>query len=208
MKGTIQLVALGFSILLLLATCSVIADEPETVYIADGGHYAAGPFYAYGTMDLWVNMTVTDGGNVDVYIMTATQYENSYPYDSGESLSVSYRNSSVLNTASASIHYISESTDMYMGETLFVVVDNRNCTLTSDDATPTGRVNVMLEIDYTEDYYEYYPFDDFPIFLCTLVPIIAIIVIAAILIWATIYTGKSRQPPMLPYPAPPEPPKQ
>lgn len=180
------------------------AAAPETVYITQGGHYAVS-IYTYGNSNVWVNMTVITGSTVDVYIMTAAQYENSYPAGQGTPLSFSANSESVENVNSASIHFRTNYSNEYYGDVIYVVVDNRECALTPDDASPTGQVKVQLQVDYTSGYDFYDDFDFFPFLFCTLAPLITLIIIVAIVVFAVRKDQKSKY---MPLPPPPQYPVQ
>lgn len=205
----------GVCIALLAAPVNA---EAETIYIADGGYYTAGPFPTYWTTGhMWVNMTVDGNGSVDVYVMSATQYFNSYsPYSDNASapLAVSYQNSSVENTGSTSIHYQWNNSDTTYETTyseIYVVIDNRNCTLTSGDASPTGPVTVRLDIDTMADYYSDISMEGLGLVLLMVVasPIIMIIIVVVIIAVASKKSNNSQpMPPPYYYPVmPPQPPQ-
>ncbi len=155
-KG-LKYVLLCLVIISMVCAATVSASEPETVYIEEGGYYVSGPHYAWGDSRLQVNMSVVDGGNVDVYIMTSTQYYNAFPYEDSQPIAISYLTQSMENVSHAEITYLLEmETDDpfadYM-EDIFVVVDNRQCALTPNDANPSGIVEITLEVDWRSDDY-------------------------------------------------------
>ena len=149
-------------------------------------------------------MTVLQGSSVDLYVMTMTQYMNSYP-EEGRLPSVSFSPESVQNTTSATLHFTYGS-DSYEDDFdgIYIVVDNRDCSLTPSDAVPQGQVTVSLEVDasYGDWYYDDY-FDEYML-LCSILPIVTIIVIAAVLVYAIKSSSKRNQvPPPPQWPSPP-----
>ena len=165
-------------------------EEPDTIYIDDGSYYIAGPYDAWSYGEIWVNVTVTSGGNVDVYVMSYTQVDNAYNYDpyyyggyqpSGDNITdpraVSFKPASEEDTSSARIHYVFDTSEesYYTGpeEGIFIIIDNRECDITPDDADPSGVVVLDMTMEYTEGGY----FDDFDLFIW---PVIGIIVLEAL----------------------------
>lgn len=188
------------------------AGEPETVYIEEGGYYFSGPHYAWGDSQLWVNMSVVDGGKVDVYIMTSTQFYNAFPDDDSQPIAISYLAQSMENVSHAEITYLLEmETDDpfadYM-EDIFVIVDNRQCDITPNDADPTGVVEITLEVDWRSDDLLGL-LDGWDIGIC-----LVMLAIGAIIFFAILYIvirsldkrRKSRQPQYQYYPPPGYPP--
>ncbi|MDO9538224.1 MAG: hypothetical protein Q7J68_07890, partial [Thermoplasmata archaeon] len=159
------------------------AQEPETVYIGEGDHYASGPYYAWESADLWVNMTVVQGDNVDVYVMSMTQYMNAYPYEQDPG-GIAFKNCSQENVSQTyiSLHVeIDNEDDMWMQEEIWVIVDNREVSATPDDANPTGTVRIELEIDWVTDETYYDDFFWLESLLCVTVSLIPIILIVVLL---------------------------
>ena len=188
------------------------AQETEIVYIGQGDHYDLGPYFTWGDSDLWVNMTVTQGGNVDIYVMSMNQYMNAYPYEE-EPGGISFKSSSQENVSQANIymHIEIDEQDMWADDQIWVIIDNRDVSATPNDATPTGNVQVEVEIGWESDEYYYDDFFWMEGILCvagSLVPTILIIVLL-FLIYRKL--GKKKDvPPHMPYPpypptaAPPE----
>ncbi|MCK4758049.1 MAG: hypothetical protein KAS67_06340 [Thermoplasmata archaeon] len=168
MKGS----AFSLFVAALLISCSLafvltgqsIAQDMDIVYVDEGGFYVSGPYDSYTVSEIWVNATVVSGGNIDVYLMTYIQAENAYPggpygyYDpyaespeERDPKAVSFSSLSKEDVSSASIYYkFPETTDDYYGfpdEGIFVIIDNRDCSLTPNDADATGQVTVELSVE-------------------------------------------------------------
>jgi hypothetical protein len=169
------------SLLLLALACVGFASagEPETVYIDQGGHYASGPNYIWGKADLWVNLTVVSGGDVDLYIMNADQYGNAYPEGGGAPNAISYKPDSVEGVQTVNLHVaFNPEGDIFFEEAVYVVVDNRDCAITPDDAVPTGLVRATLEVDWqADDYYELFP----ELGVCIVALVIFLVIILALI---------------------------
>lgn len=186
-----------------------MAGEPDVIYIGQGDHYDMGPYYAWGSSDLWVNITVTRGGNVDVYVMNMNQYYNAYPADGGSG-GIAFKNCSQENVSQASIHLHIEADkdpNTWDSEELWVIVDNRNVSVTPNDANAAGDVIVRLEVDWVDNGPGFY--DDFLLggilmVLCSVLPFILIIVLL-FMIFRRLGKKNEAQPPMpyyYPYPPP------
>ncbi len=159
MKGkafSLLVVTMVLSSAIILSFVGIISaqEEPDIIYIDDDGYYVEGPFDPWSFTDVWVNVTVEDGEKVDVYVMTYTQYDNAYPWEEREPRAVSFEPSSEENVSSASIHhqFNTNYNDVYevSEEGVFIVIDNRQCNITPDDADPTGQVRVEMTTEYTE----------------------------------------------------------
>lgn len=218
-KG-LKCVLLCLVIVSMTCAATVSAGEPETVYIEEGGYYKSGPYYAWGDSQLWVNMSVVDGGNVDVYIMTSTQFSNAFPEDDSQPIAISFLTQSMENVSHAEITYILEmdNDDLFdeAMEDIFVVVDNRQCGITPDDADPFGVVELTLEVDWHSDDYLGF-LEDWNITFCLVILAIGVIIFIAIL-YVVIRSLEKRRtsrqpqyqyqpppvyPPTLPYPPTP-----
>ncbi|MFO7619482.1 MAG: hypothetical protein R6W91_07530 [Thermoplasmata archaeon] len=210
MNGRVLPLIVAILILGIIITGMAGASDSETVYISQGGHYASGPFYTWDTADLWVNVTVQQGGPVDVYIMSYSQYENAYLFEGGEPNGISFKNVSRENITQANIYYhlaVEDRGEMWGGEDIFVVVDNRETEATPHDADPDGNSVVLLEVNFVADdsFFE----DDFFWFegiLCiagSLLPVIIIIVL--LLLIYTKMDRKNNAPPQYPQPYYPPP---
>lgn len=182
-------------------TGTSIAQENETVYIGMGEHYDLGPYYSWGEADLWVNMTVIQGGNVDVYVMNMNQYYNAYPFEE-EPGGISFQGSSQENVSQANIYIhieMDNEQELWEGEEVWIIIDNRDVSATPNDAIPTGNVQVELEIVWESDEYDYY--DDFfwmegLICMATSVIPVVLIVLLLFLIYRKMDKKKETQPPM------------
>ena len=217
--------------LVIMVSTSILAgmasaQETDTVHIGQGEHYDMGPYYIWGSSDLWVNMTVTRGSNVDVYIMSGNQYYNAYYPETDGHGGIAFKNHSQENVSQANIYLhieMDSEPDMWAEDEIWVIIDNRNVNATPDDASPTGNVRVELEVDWTDNGPE---FDDeflWPIIIMIGMSSIPIILVIVILVLIFMRLGKKKEvqapmqyynpypppvPPSMPMhePAPPEPP--
>lgn len=198
-----------------------IAQETNTVYIGEGDYYNLGPYYGWGDSDLWVNMTVIQGGNVDIYVMSSNQYYNAYSsepylYEQGGQVpgGIAFKSNSQENVSQANIYHhmeIDMNQEMWGEEDIWIIIDNKDTNATPNDATPTGNVQVELEVKWITDEYDY--FDDFfwmEGLLCVAGAVIPIILIIVLLFLIYRRIGKKKEavpPPQYhqPYP-PPTPP--
>lgn len=177
------------------------------IHIAEGGHYKSGYYRLYPEDSLEVEVIVTEGGNVDVYIMTTNQYSNAYPRWDGESPSISYLDISAENVKQYSKTYEAPEEDddeddyYFNGDSieLCVVVDNNDCNITETDAVPTGPVTVKLHIEKHEEFYD--PYGDE---VCAIIGVIIMVVIISIIIIIYFISRKTqgKEPPRPPPPSP------
>ncbi len=214
MKGRIASIIIACFLGCLAISGTACAEGSETIYIAEGGHYDAGPFATWSSGEIWINMTVEGNGSVDVYLMTFTQYYNSYaPYSDNASAvnSISFMDSSVENTRSTRIHYSWNGSYETYSE-LYVVIDNRDCALTEDDASPSGPVKVALDISVTTEEFDMgLEWLGLMLLLSFAAPIIIVVIIVVIVVLATRNSGKNQPPPppmYYPVSPPPPPPTQ
>ena len=199
-----------------------MAQNTETVYIGEGDYYSLGPYYGWGTSDLWVNMSVIQGGNVDIYVMSSNQYYNAYSsdtylYEQGgqEPGGIAFKSNSRENVSQANIYHHMEidiNQEMWGEDDIWVIIDNRNTNATPNDATPTGNVQVELEIKWITDEYDYFDDGFFWLegILCvagSLIPTVLIIVLL-FLIYKKIGKKNDVTPPMQYYPHAPATPPQ
>ncbi len=139
--------------------------ESDIIHIGEGNFYISGPYDAWTYSEIWVNITVTSGGNIDVYVMTYTQVDNAYPYstyyygdysssdDATEPRAISHKTESVEDVAVANIHYEFEEGGGdyyydYSDDEIFIIIDNRNCNITSNDADTEGVVSLEMALEY------------------------------------------------------------
>ena len=210
MKGRTAQLAAAIILLSLAVSGAANAEGTEVIYIAEGGHYDAGPFMTWSSGEIWINMTVEGNGSVDVYLMTFTQYYNSYaPYSDNASAvnSISFMDSSVENTRSTRIHYSWNGSYETYSE-LYVVIDNRDCALTEGDANPSGPVKVVLDISVTTEEFDMgLEWIGLILLLSFAAPIVIVVIIVVIVVLVTRNSGKNQPPPPpMYYPAAPPPP--
>jgi len=176
----------------------------ETIYIGVGDYYALGPYHPWESGDLWVNMTVLQGGNVDLYVMSTTQYSNAYSYYEQESPGgIAFKSSSEENVSQANIYIHIEAdieSENWMEDEVWVVVDNRDVSATPYDAVPTGDVRVELEVDWYSGDYSY---DDFfwidILFLLGAIAPFILLVIVIVIVLRMDRKNKQNPPYQMPY---------
>lgn len=175
------------------------------IHISEGGHYKSGYHYLHPEDELEVEVIVTEGGNVDVYFMTDSQYYNAYPQWDDAPYSISYLDISAENVKQYSATYEVPAEDddeddyYFNGDSieLCVVIDNVDCNITETDAVPTGPVTVKLHIEKHEEVYD--PYGDE---LCAIIGVIIMVVIISIILIIYFISRKARgkEPPRPQYP--------
>ncbi len=154
--------------------------------IAPQGHIKSARYDLDAGDVIDVNVKVTKGGPVDIYLMTENQYEAAYGGENESINAISYlvgfeditNISFKFKIPSYDKGDAVEYYDFYeYFDTFFVVVDNRNCTITPSDANSTGTVEVWVNINV--DYEESIPYymDTICIFSAIVVLIIIIVII-------------------------------
>jgi hypothetical protein len=119
----------------------------DEVALAPGGNFKV--VAGWGTVsEVAIFMNATGGSEVDVYIMTPDQYDSVYV---GESPLVFSALDWWEGVSELSESYNTSSQDYGF----YVVVDNVDNPLRSDDAVPTGNVNIDLKVIVTHwDYLD------------------------------------------------------
>jgi hypothetical protein len=229
MKLGIQ-IAFGVLILILLSGLTS-ADESGldkdtysfTAIIPIGGHTISPDFRLYDGDKIQARAKVTSGGPVDIYLMTENQYERAYDAENGSLEVISYIRAQE-NTKEAEIIFKVPSEEDDDGSydyfepydyknIFYIVVDNRNHTLTLHDANATGpvEVNVEIIIDRKEFNIDFPNFYDTGLVVCVIGGFVGAIVIIIIIILVTRNKGQRPQQPQYyayPYPYWPPPPEE
>ncbi len=184
--------------------------EPEIIYIDLDGYYTLGPFDPWSFTDIWINISVDDGEKVDVYVMSYTQFDNAYPWEETEPKAVSFMASSEENVSTASIHHRFDTNynDMYevSEEGVFIVIDNRQCNITPNDANPTGPVKVEMTREFAEGD-AFGGFDGFmwPFMLISIIEVLVFVGAIVLIIMLVLHFDKKKKeqalqpPPPYPY---------
>jgi len=201
------------------------SDEKDSLFsaiIAQNGNFKSSGFYLDIGDEIETDVRVIQGEAIDVYIMTEGQYETAYEYNE-TLISISYLKSkeNIKNTTISYIvpDYVDDANDEYYYDywetfdNVVVVVDNRNCTLTANDADSSGPVTVKVDIKIKRKS----DIPDFPNIVEELdtVCISAAVIIVIILIIVIIYfiqsskqksiMDQNRTPPQMYYQYPPWP---
>jgi flagellar basal body-associated protein FliL len=174
-------------------------DSPSfSAVIAEGGHIKSSEFYLYSDDVIKVNVTVTKGGPVDVYLMTDFQYEAAYSGTNETTKAISYIVAKEKITSTefkfkvpsyddeSPVGY--EYYDFY--DSISVIVDNRNCSITPQDANSSGivEVSVKIKIEQSELMPGFGEFSNFMGFIC----VISVVIILIIIILLIVYFIRSR----------------
>lgn len=151
--------SLSFAIITLIVftifSSGCINDDEETtktfnseVYIAEGGHFKYTAGYFWDEIEIILNITLKEGTSFDVYIMDEDQYENAYDNSNTSILAFStlYAKENITKLDDT-IHINEHDNELY------IVMDNRNTTITPNDATPTGTIILDVKIKITSKYY-------------------------------------------------------
>ncbi|UCH89926.1 MAG: hypothetical protein JSV49_04585 [Thermoplasmata archaeon] len=144
----IIIVIIALSIYAVVSLLPIFDPYEETrdfafdVTIENGGHYRYTlEEYFYEEADIELEVTSELGMRFDVYIMDSDQYNGAYGWDntSLQSFSSSHAWENVIKVSdSVSIHGIG-------GESLYLVIDNRDTPITQNDAVPEGLLTVHVE---------------------------------------------------------------
>ncbi len=147
-----------FFLIIILNMTLVLGDswiETYTAIIAPNGHFKSMDNYLYEGDKLKVEVVVTVGGPIDVYIMTEEQYNLAYVINNGSAVAISYLKGQE-NSKNIEFTYTLpkiENEDIYSTsnylDSVYIVIDNRNCTLTNYDADSIGKVEVTLNFEIT-----------------------------------------------------------
>ena len=192
------LIVIGIIFLLLISEIALgdsdnnnSDDFSFTTVIAPSGFDRSLDLYLDVGDEIKVQVDVISGGPVDIYIMTDNQFEAAYSYDdeNWSTKAISYLkgkeniNSAYINYKAPSYEeYDDEYFDYYLYfDTVYVVVDNRNCSLTPNDADSTGPVEVKvgIKIKRADSVPDFDPI----ITTCVIIGIILLIVLIIIIIY-------------------------
>ena len=184
------------TISLLLLTCAVsfsctAANTTEfsyTAIIPQGGYHKSQELEMDEGDKVIVEAKVNRGGSVDLYLMTYTQFTVSYGEDRyNTEKTISYLKADEnINTGKASFKVPdrddqSSFYDLYeYFESLFVIIDNRNSSLTLNDANSVGPVEVTVKVKIEHDDIPI--FDPFTIGCIIMVVVILVIIIIIIIV--------------------------
>ncbi len=187
-------------------------DSPSfSAVIAEGGHIKSSEFYLYSDDIIKVNVTVIKGGPVDVYLMTDFQYEAAYsgPNETTKAISYIIAKEKIKSTDfkfkvpsyddESSIGY--EYYDFY--DSISVIVDNRNCSITPQDANSSGivEVNVKIKIEQSDLVPGLGEFPNFMGIICAISAMIVLVIIILLIVYfIRSRSGKEEQYPQQHYP--------
>ena len=201
-----------FSLILLMGlTANVNASDKNSVVasIARNGHFTSAELYLYEGDKVEVDVHVTLGGPVDVYLMTEEQYNLAYNLDNKSAISVGYLKG-VENSKDISFSYkypdLSNSGGSYYYiDSMIIVIDNRNCSLTNYDADSTGIVEVTLTYSITSESLD--SMDEFALVCVGVIIVIVIIIVIIIFYFVRESRRKTTQPAFFQQAPPPAPPQ-
>jgi hypothetical protein len=168
-------------------------DYLYTATIAQNGHFPSQSLYLDEGDQIQVKVMVISGGPIDVYIMTSQQYDLAYKIDNESIKTVSYLHSEENEREVEFTYEIPDFKNYNMDDyyyydenffdSIYLIVDNRNCSLTDYDANSVGVVNV--KIDYKIKYSESDMID--PLegvnIICGIMALVIIIIVIAIIFY-------------------------
>jgi hypothetical protein len=169
-------------------------DSLFTAIIAEGGYFQSPEFYLDEGDTIEVQVTVIDGGAIDVYLMASNQFFDAYYEYTGNHTvkSISYLKGEE-NEREVEFKYKVPEFEEDIGEyyyydddffdSIYIIVDNRNCSLTDYDADSIGIVEVKIDFKITRDTSsDLGPIDEYNI-ICGVTLIIIIIIIFVLIIY-------------------------
>ena len=186
---------------ILITSSPIIADSDDesdkfsyTAIIPQGGHYKTGNLKLDEGDKIEGEVNVLDGGNVDVYLMVYTQYTDAYNTENESRMIISYLKADENEKVTTLSFKVPDSNDddslgyfdSYINyEMIYVIIDNRNCSLTPDDANAIGPVKVTVDIEITraEPSRSFEEINDSSMFGCCIIIVIIIIVIIIIIVF-------------------------
>ena len=148
-------IGLPFSFFILMLSYEGSEERTETysseATIGEGGHfrYTLGGSY-YDELEVAIEISSHNASYFDIYIMDEDQYENSYGIfkDDENSFSATYMNENVtFMNDTVTLPELPRYDNNY-----YLVIDNRETSLTPDDADPKGTINVSMKITETYHY--------------------------------------------------------
>ncbi|UCE73313.1 MAG: hypothetical protein JSV56_09790 [Methanomassiliicoccales archaeon] len=123
-----------------------ISEKYSTVIlISEGGHFRFDLGYIYSEEKVKLDIFSKDRKTFDIYIMDLGQYENAYDTQNSSIIAFS------TTFAKENIDQIDETIKLYRFRSYpwgqyNLVIDNRNTTLTPNDAIPDGMITVDMNV--------------------------------------------------------------
>ncbi len=121
------------------------------VIISEGGHFKYSLGYFYDENEVTFNVSSKDGKNFDVYFMDEDQYQNAYGSSNTSTIAFSafYSNENI-----SQIIDTFELQGQHIGfKEIYFVIDNRDTSITPEDATPEGMITVDVKITIKTVFY-------------------------------------------------------
>jgi hypothetical protein len=168
-------------------------DSLFTAIIAEGGYYRSHDFYLDEGDTVEVSIEVIEGGPIDVYLMTINQFYNAkYDDDNSSIRSISYlkgeENERIVEFKYEVPDFEKNIDEYYyydedFFDSIYIIVDNRNCSLTDYDADSVGVVEVKIDFEITRDTTsDLGPVDEFNL-ICAVSVIIVILIIFVLIFY-------------------------
>jgi len=138
---------LFFSPVTFMFLMSMTAPDPEFTTLLDGDYVLGNGTHAGERVGTWygneirVHVNVTSGNSIDVFVMTESQYRGFL--NNSEAIGYMY---AVKNVGSADFTELSNVP-------CYVVLDNSDIPVLSDDSVPVGDVTVHLNIESKEPVF-------------------------------------------------------
>jgi hypothetical protein len=166
-------------------------DHGFTTIISEGGNFKSPSYTLYENDKIEVKTEVKTGGPVDVYLMTNEQYQEAYDHTFKLKLVISYfKGAENVKTSKFSYKVPEQDSETYdyydeYFDELYVIVDNRECNLTANDADPTGSVEVIVSIEIDRDNRSGFDSLDYAFYICFTVFIVLLVIIVSIIYFTT-----------------------
>ncbi len=121
------------------------------VIISDGGHFKYSLGYSYDEDEITLNISSKDGKSFDIYIMDEDQYQNAYGSSNTSTIAFS---ANYLNENISQIVDTLELQGQHIGfKEIYLIIDNRDTSITPNDATPDGTITLDVKITIKTVYY-------------------------------------------------------
>ena len=202
------LIVFGLIVLIIISvlTCTGSSNSfSYTAIISQGTHHKSQDFDLDEGDKIVISITVVNGGPIDVYLMTDSQYSLTYQWYNESSRVISYlRASENIQIGKISFTVPSRDDDeTFSGydyydlfDSIYVIVDNSNNELTQNDANTIGPVEVKIEVKI-EDNSAIEFFDPF-ITACIIIGFVIFVIVIIIIIILIRGSRRKREAQMFP----------
>ncbi len=128
----------------------IIDEFSSEIIIGEGGHYKYNiGWIFYDEVDIVLNISSRDSSYFDVYIMSENQYENAYDVTDTSTIAFS---AIYAKENTAQLNETVELSEEESDGIIYVIIDNRDTPVTSNDAVPSGILTLDVNITVKTTY--------------------------------------------------------